>query len=428
MALQPLQLKDKSSQSNLPIMRMGVYLLIIFSIGNAIMERLFPVEPDFIVGALLLIGFWGKLVLTKRKWRKSILDKPVLIILFAMALSLLNLAFQGSQYFNETAIQYVRLISIMVLSLLVYQITDGQDAIKILKIFTVTVAFVSLLAIFGFLTGISFIRIGGLEISIRIKGRLGGIYEQPNTFGAILTLAFPIGIVFTLLNKSILKKLSWIMISILCLTGLFLSQSRSAILGALVGIFTMAAILRRLYKGSHSIVIILLAFAGALAMIMATGMLEPFLIRLNWDYYISQRIESAEPSRLEIWNEAIRLAFNNPFGYGAETKYIVGKGLGAGEKSVHNVFLSFLSGMGVLGFIGIIILATTPLRKLWKLAFAALYIELRTLAAGLFAGLVGFWIFNLAHSVIHWVAVWVYFACAAAVIRSGDIKGGSLTL
>jgi len=159
-----------------------------------------------------------------------------------------------------------------------------------------------------------------------------------------------------------------------------------------------------------------------------TGMLESILIRLSWDYYISQRIESAEQSRLEIWNEAIRLAFNNPFGHGAETKYIVGKGLGVGERSVHNVFLSFLSGMGVLGFIGIIILATTPLRKLWKLAFAGLYIELRTLAAGLFAGLVGFWIFNLAHSVIHWVAVWVYFACAAAVIRSGDIKGGSLPL
>jgi len=414
-------------------MKVGIYLLVIFSIGNAAWERVLPVEPDIIIGVLILIGFIGRLTLKRSKWKKSILDKPIIIILSAIALSLSGLGFRGSQYFNDTLIGYVRLISMMLLSLIIYQIINIQDSLKILVIFTMVVGFISLLGIFGLLTGISSVQIGGLEISLYkpwggVQARLGGIYEQPNTFGAILTLAFPIGIALSLLNKKVVGKILWMFVSIICLVGLLYSQSRSAILGVVLGTFIMAVIFMRIYKRPHYIFTILLASAGAISMIAVKGMLEPVLMRLSWNYYIYQQITSAEPSRLEMWKEALRLTFNNPLGYGAETKYMVGSGLGVESKSVHNVFLSFLSGMGILGFIGIISLALIPLVRLWKLAFESQHIEHKVLATGLFTGLLGFWIFNLAHSVIHWVAIWVYFACVATFIRFGNIKDERMSL
>ena len=413
--------------SSLPIMKMGIYLLVIFSIGSAIWERLVPVEPDLMIGILLLIGFAGRLALTRSEWRKSVLDNSVLIILFAMALSLSGLGFRRSQYFNDTLVSYVRLISMMALSIIIYQVINIQSAIKTLAIFTIATGFVSLLGILGLITDTPFVRIGGLEISLYkpwggVEARLGGIYEQPNTFGAILTLAFPLGIALSLLNKRISGKILWALDSIICMAGLLVSQSRSAILGAVLGTFIMGVAFAKIYKRPHYIVAILLVSVGAISLVMATGMLEPVFMRLNWNYYVHQQLTSAEPSRLEIWSEALRLAFNNPLGYGAETRYVVGSGLGVGEKSVHNVFVGFLSSMGILGFMGIVSLTIIPLVRLWKLAFKGYYIEHKVLAAGLFSGLMSFWIFNLAHSVIHWVVIWVYFACVASVIRFGSIK------
>jgi O-antigen ligase len=379
------------------------------------------------ISILLLIGFAGRLALTRSKWRKSVLDSSVLIVLFAMALSLSGLGVRGSQYFNDTLVLYVRLISMMALSIIIYQIINIQDAIKTLAIFTIATGFISLLGILGLITATPSVRIGGLEMSLYkpwggVEARLGGIYEQPNTFGAILTLAFPLGIALSLLNKRILGKILWALDSIICMAGLLVSQSRSAILGAVLGTFIMVVTFAKIYKRPHYIVAILLVSVGAISLVMATGMLEPVFMRLNWNYYVHQQVTSTEPSRLEIWIETLRLAFNNPLGYGAETKYMVGLGLGVWEKSIHNVFLSFLIGMGVLGFIGAIVLAITPLINLWKLAFEDLFTEYRVLAAGLFSGLIGFWIFNLAHSVIHWMAIWVYFACVASIIRFGNIK------
>jgi hypothetical protein len=208
-------IKHKSAGTSLPIMKMGIYLLVIFSIGSAIWERLVPVEPDLVISILLLIGFAGRLALTRSKWKKSVLDSSVLIILFAMALSLSGLGFRGSQYFNDTLVSYVRLISMMALSIIIYQVINIQNAIKTLAIFTIATGFISLLGILGLITGTPSVRIGELEISLYkrwsgVEARLGGIYEQPNTFGAILTLAFPLGIALSLLDKRILGKILWV--------------------------------------------------------------------------------------------------------------------------------------------------------------------------------------------------------------------------
>ncbi len=98
---------------------------------------------------------------------------------------------------------------------------------------------------------------------------------------------------------------------------------------------------------------------------------------------------------------------------------MIGHSLGVGDKSAHNAFISSLVGIGILGFIGMVLLFVFPLKYLWKMFKKVSNDSIRMLSLGLITGLVGFWIHNLAHTIIHWLVVWIYFASVAALLRIG---------
>ncbi len=405
-------------------LKWGVFLLTFASIGNVLLEQLLPVKLDIILGVVILMVFFAKFAVYKSKWKRSILDLPVVILISAGILTLAVQAFRGSEFFSETANQFASFFAIMLMALVIVQILTDHKAIgSLLQIFVVTVGFISLLTVLALALDIPSLRIGDVELTLfhgwgGIKARLGGIYQQPNIFATLLVLAFPLGVVFALVNRGKTKRLFWIGMSIICAGALFLSQSRSAILGGIAGLIVMVILFIRSRAVSTYATIwnsLLIGF-GVIAILWATGMLNFVLERLTWEYYVYQQATDPAP-RLEIWREAFLLALRNPLGYGAETSYLVGQSLGLERMGVHNVFLGFLNSWGVLGFIGVLVLALASIKGLWRLTYTSKDWSVKVLSAGLIAGLVGLWVHNLAHSIIHWIAVWIYFACVAGMLR-----------
>jgi len=410
---------------------LGVLLLTVVSLFSVFLEELLPIEVDTVVGFMLLTGFIAKFAFGKPAWKRSVLDIPVLILIAAGLITLTAMTFRGSDYLRETAAQLISLIMVMGMSLVIVQILRDFRSIGLtLLVFTLITAAIALLGILALLLNIQTIYIGGAEITVArrwggVGVRIGGAYEQPNIFATPLVLALPLSVAFALTGASRVRQLFWVGAAGICAVALLLSQSRSGTLGAFLGILMMSVILARGIKPSKLIcyVIVIGLFAyGALTM---TGMLNPALERLSPSYQAYQ-LETGRPeqNRLLIWQRALPLAFQNPFGYGAETAYLIGASFGIERKGVHNVFLSSLTGLGWLGFVGILLLVIKPIRRLWRFVYRVSNTEWKVIGAGLLGGLVGFWIHNLFHSMIHWMAVWIYFACVAATIQLTYIGEG----
>jgi len=400
-----------------------VLLLTVISVFNVFLEKLLPIEVDIVVGFMLLTGFIVKFAITKPAWKHSILDLPVLILIAAGLSTLAIMVFRGSDYVCETADQFISLIMIMSMSLLIDQTLRNFRSIHlVVQVFTLTVAAMALLGIFFPLFDIQKVHTGGVEITVArrwggVGVRIGSVYEQPNIFATPLILALPVGVAFTLVERSRLKRLLWMGVVVVVTVGLLSSQSRSGILGAFLGLLAMGLVLWRrgrltaLIRYTFFVAIIVYAVLGT------TGILNSILERLSPTYQFYQlEMTGPEHNRLIIWQKAIALAFQNPFGYGAETKYLIGESFGIEWKTVHNVFLGYLTSFGWLGFIGIVLLALRPVRGLWRFIHKSDNPELKVIGAGLLAALLGLWVHNLFHAYIHWAAVWVYLACVASII------------
>ena len=413
-------------------LRWGVVLLTVIALINVFLEKLFPIELDLLMGFVVLTGFLGRFTLRKEQWRRSVLDLPVLILILAGVVTLTAMAFRGSDYFEEMASQVISLTMVMGMSLVVFQILRTPETIKqTLQAFTVTVTAIGLLGIVTLSLGIQSIQIGGVKLALwsewgGIGARLGGLYGQPNTFALPFVLALPVSVAFALIGRSKVQQLLWASAGGICAVALLFSQSRSGILGAFLGMLVMGLILAKgaeLTRLIRYTFVIGLIIYGALAV---TGMLNPVLERLSPAYQLYQlKMGRPEQNRLLIWQRALALAFQNPFGYGAETKYLIGESFGIERRSVHNVFLSSLTGLGWLGFVGILLLAIVPMRQLWKFVHIADNTEWKKIGTGLLSGLIGFWVHNFFHSMIHWIAVWIYFACVAATIQLRYISKAS---
>jgi len=168
----------------------GVLFLTVVALVNVFLEELFPVEVDIIVGLALLFGFFTKFALHRERWRRSVLDVPVLILILAGVVTLTAMAFRGSDYFGEMASQVLSLTMIMGMSLVVFQILkDARTTQRTLQVFTATVAGIALLGSLVLFLGIQAVQIGGVEFVLYrgwggVGARLGGVYGQPCLWAA----------------------------------------------------------------------------------------------------------------------------------------------------------------------------------------------------------------------------------------------------
>jgi len=402
----------------------GVALLVIVSLLGVLPQRVLPFDLDRLVGFVVFVGASVVIVLKRRgRWRRSVLDGPALALLAAGLLAIAGRAIAGSEFLRDSVLQYVSLATMALLALVIFQFFSTWRTVSwTLRVFTVTATAVALVSLLALVSGTRMLLVSGEEVRLvsgwGASNRLGGLYEQPNQFAAIMALALPTALVFQALSTTQVRRAFWTCAAGVIMAGLLISQARSAIVGVGLGAILLGVLLIRggLLKSS-SVVWGFVAIAFATWLSIQTGLASELTARLSWTRQVE--IAAIDPSedRLQIWRSALAVALSNPIGVAAEGSARIGADLGIEERSAHNVFLSYLVAYGFLGAAALIWLVW---RQLAGLSLAALRAEgdaPRVIAAGLLAALVGFWVHNLAHSIIQWMAVWLYFACAAAVIR-----------
>jgi hypothetical protein len=402
----------------------GIALLVIVSLLGVLPRGMLSFDLDRVVGLMVFAGACVVIVLKRRgRWRRSVLDAPALALLSAGLLAIAGRAIAGSEFLRESILQYGSLATMALLALTVFQFFSTWRTVSwMLRVFTVTAMIVALVSLVALLSGTRMLLLSGEEVRL-VSGwgadnRLGGFYEQPNQFAAIMALAMPTAVMFQALATSHVRRAFWTCAAGVIMAGLLISQARSAIMGVGLGGFLLGLLLIRgkLLKSS-SLVWGCVAVAFAAWLFIQTGLVGEFLARLSWSRQVEVAAIDPSQDRVQIWRSAFAVALSHPFGVAAEGSARIGSDLGVVERSAHNVFLSYLVAYGFLGAAAVVWLAW---RQLVGLGFAALRAEgdaPRIISAGLLAALVGFWVHNLAHSIIQWMAVWLYFACAAAVIR-----------
>ncbi len=405
--------------------RIGVYPLIIFSLSGEIQKGISPFEIDRILGILILVSYLVAHLEYRLKWEKVTLESPVILIIIAGIITIINQLLGGDELIVSSIEEFVPLVLIMTLSLVISQLSkDNKVSEEFIRIFLLGTGMIAIISIIVPIVGLKTIWIG--EKTIRFVDtwgstkRIGGIYGQPNMLATILVLAIPVSIYYLLTTKRTYLRLFWGLISAACLAALLMSQSRSAIIGVTIGLSVMGAfaIRRKFVRTKFIFPLVILGFAVSMT-IMVNDFLGPLKSRFSLAYQVPNTEGNPNENRLIYWKTAMNLAIENPLGSGSGAPGLLGGSLGYESKGAHNAFVGFLIQYGILGFIGLSWLAINMLKTLLRSARHAQKRERQLYLYFLLASLIGFWIHNLAHSILHWAIVWIFFASAVSAAR-GD--------
>ena len=178
---------------------------------------------------------------------------------------------------------------------------------------------------------------------VYFNDRFQGIFGYANTFGLFLLLC----IVINLSKEKISKK--EIIFNIILFIGIIFTNSRAIIILTALSIVAMTIINRKNYKKT---IILLLVFLSLLFLIGKVFSLEK---RVN-----TEMLESSEfTTRLMYYKDALTLIKENPFGYGGDGWYYKQVEMQTGvydTQYVHNSVLQIILDVGIIPFIGLLIL------------------------------------------------------------------------
>lgn len=186
--------------------------------------------------------------------------------------------------------------------------------------------------------------------------RISGFYGQPNDFGSVLYLLILLLFYFALLEKNI-----WIRLSIgaaiaVCLTALYLTESRGSMLSLSVGIFSAAIILLRTKSITLTVKQRISLLAASLFLI-ATCITGAYMIQSNrgiQEQALGGERNLMHQASIQIWTDhkliGIGLTHWQDFYYSPD--YHPKTGTERDLPHAHNMTLQILSTTGILGGLG----------------------------------------------------------------------------
>jgi O-antigen ligase len=176
--------------------------------------------------------------------------------------------------------------------------------------------------------------------------RLSAGFQNPNSFG-LSSVIFLFIVLFLIINKKIvgIRNVLFIFIGLL---GLVLSESRSAILGPILGIAYIT------FKNINKKGVIVKTIVGALLVIILFFVFVPkeFKESLGERFSLSERIESGRESRIFIWNDYlsnIHKYILQGYGRGRVTKITEDNYSSSTNYATHNKYLNVFAEFGIIG-------------------------------------------------------------------------------
>jgi O-antigen ligase len=246
-------------------------------------------------------------------------------------------------------------------------------------------------------------RLGLLELGgQRIKGAIGGLFDNPNDLALHLVTMFPLALALSLTARNRVMKIVYFATVFLIIGGIVVTFSRGGFLALLA---TGAVLLWKLVRSSRWLIPPVAAVLIVLFLAFSPG---------EYRTRLSTTGDESSSARLDDLKRSLFVAVRNPiFGVGMEN-YIL---FSNSNKSTHNAYTQVASEMGVAAAVLYILFILAPFKALRRIERNAYEVRDRRrfhyASIALQASLVGYMVASFFASVAY---LWyIYYLVAYAV-------------
>lgn len=250
----------------------------------------------------------------------------------------------------------------------------------------------------------------------RVKGEIGGMFENPNELSLHLVMMFPLALALGLASRNILMRAVYLSIAFLLVGANMLTYSRG---GFLAFAASCAVLVWKYGRKSRTNVTVASAAAGFLLLLAAPG---NYLVRILSIFGITADPVGSSDQRRELLERSILVSLRNPWGIGLGNFPIVG----IRNLVTHNGYTQVSSELGLVGLGAYLVLIISPFRKLGAIE-RIIYSRKSTgwfyhLCIGLQASIVAYLVGSFFASVAYNWFIYYIIAYAVAFRRIYDIE------
>ncbi len=257
----------------------------------------------------------------------------------------------------------------------------------------------------------------------RVKGRIGGMFDNPNDMATHLVTMIPLAVTLLLATRRILKKLFYAMGAGVMAAGVVVTFSRAAFLGLML---SGAALALKLGRRNRLAVIALILVAAVGFLALAPGYYAERVLSI---FDNSLDPNNSSTLRREILMRSIYTAIRNPaFGIGIGNFHIVS----VSELVSHNAYTQVAAEMGLAAFVIYLMFMLYPLRRLRQIERETFGDKQRArfyyLSVGLQASLVAYMVCSFFASVAYLWYVYYLVGYAVCLRRMYEAETGAPVL
>lgn len=188
----------------------------------------------------------------------------------------------------------------------------------------------------------------------RVKGEIGGMFENPNELSLHLVMMFPLALTLGFASRNALMRIAYFAVAALLAGANMLTYSRGGFLAFAAASATMVW---KYGRKSRVNVTIASAVAGLVMLLVAPG---NYLARILSIVGLAADPVGSSDQRRELLERSILVSLRNPWGIGLGNFPIVG----IRNLVTHNGYTQVSSELGLVGLAAYLILIISPFRKL----------------------------------------------------------------
>lgn len=338
----------------LPFIGLIIFLIFVYFEPNIFFPILGEIHASFIIAILTLIAA----LLAGARPPRAIQNKLFLLLLFVTIVSII---LSPIPFFERTQAHLTHLLKVIALYFLVCVIVSSKD--YLVKFYYMTFGFGLLISTVSLLTvraGIEPLKGGKLT---RMTNFFGGIGDDPNEMGLLLLAMFPLPLYMMSQEKSVIKKIFYVMAAVIFLLCIIRTRSRGAFLGLLV---VLAVLLWDNRKKVGTVVLIsLIAVYGAF------HAHESF-----WERMLSMQSKETIEADYNAFSRVLQAQYAIDL---IKTKPLLGFGIGnfkeakvrvlhldreskEADQVAHNAYLELASEIGIVGLLSFLSIVFLSLR------------------------------------------------------------------
>ena len=241
------------------------------------------------------------------------------------------------------------------------------------------------------------------------------------SYGPLLSMCISMVVGYSIFSKntSIAAKVFLVITSIIGATAILTTVSRSAIVGTAISIIILPYIIAHLTR-NYDIASRIVKFTslGILAVLPIVFYFENIVLLVSSSLSRLSFEDLIINPRVNLWGDALRLIFMNPFGYGYEylryINYFEGGvfqgGIQINYNHFHNFYIVNLFEFGLVGFMAFLLFMFVILRSSWRNIVKFKNSKLSGISVGSFIAL---------------VSAAIHFLFATTIMRSDTVYTGT---